>query len=121
MSDIYLGNTEIEKAYIGDTLIYEKGEDSGGGDSGSDNDYERMDFSNGTEFEAPLGEKNLLIAIMNSSMATKNVTVKNSSTSKSFSYSIPKWKQYFFICSKNANFVLVCTGTSTSIVESGTS
>ena len=25
MSDIYLGNTEIEKAYIGDTLIYEKG------------------------------------------------------------------------------------------------
>ena len=25
MSDIYLGNAEIEKAYIGDTLIYEKG------------------------------------------------------------------------------------------------
>lgn len=29
MSDVYLGNTEIKKAYIGDTLIYEK--DSGGG------------------------------------------------------------------------------------------
>ena len=33
MSDIYLGNTEIEKAYIGDTLIYEKG----GGDNSDDN------------------------------------------------------------------------------------
>lgn len=30
MSDMYLGNTEIEKAYIGDTLIYEKG---GGGEN----------------------------------------------------------------------------------------
>lgn len=35
MSDIYLGNTEIEKAYIGDTLIYEKG-GSGGGSVQSD-------------------------------------------------------------------------------------
>jgi hypothetical protein len=31
MSDMYLGNTEIEKAYIGDTLIYEKGGGGGGG------------------------------------------------------------------------------------------
>lgn len=35
MSDLYLGNTEIEKAYIGDTLIYEKGGGSGSVDISS--------------------------------------------------------------------------------------
>ena len=35
---MYLGNTEIEKAYIGDTLIYEKG----GGDSGSGGSIEDL-------------------------------------------------------------------------------
>jgi len=114
MSDIYLGNTEIEKAYIGDTLIYEKGGDGGGGSS---NDYEFMGFNTleGLEFEAPLVEKNLLIQISNMYSVTKTVKVVNSSTSAEFSYSIPFSRQYRFICKKNSNIVYVCTGTTTTI------
>ena len=82
---------------------------------GSSDDYELMSFQNGTEFEAPLGEKNLLISIFNGSFATANVTVTNSSTSKYFTYSIPALKTYRFICNKNLNIVYVSTGTSTTI------
>jgi hypothetical protein len=114
MSDIYLGNTEIEKAYIGDTLIYEKG---GGGGGEESNDYEFMGFdtSNGLEFEAPLQEKNLLIYITNTGLSTKTIKVVNSSTSKYFTYSIPKIKSYWFICQRNSKTIYVSAGTTTTI------
>ena len=82
---------------------------------GSSDDYEFMRFfaRSGSEFEAPLGEKNLLITII--TISAKNVKVVNSSTSKYFTYYIPAGNQYWFICEQNSNSVHVSTGTKTNI------
>lgn len=114
MSDIYLGNTEIEKAYIGNTLIYEKGGEESGEES---NDYEYIYFNttSGLEYEAPLCEKNLLIKISNMGATSKTVKVVNSSTSAYFSYPIPAIKSYWFICNKDSNKVYVCAGATATI------
>ena len=107
MSDIYLGNTEIEKAYIGDTLIYEKG----GGDSGSGemNCVYREKTAAGMKFNfvtqsvvAPIKD-NLVV-----------VHAKNTSTSYSYSLRIMQYEggeshwYYQFTIPASGDVLILC-------------
>lgn len=78
---------------------------------GSSNDYEYKNFmlmNNGDVFEAPLMQKNCLIRVMNSALfESQSFVCRNSSTSKSFSYTLDGAKAGYFLCTKASNSVTV--------------
>lgn len=84
---------------------------------GGEDCYEFMPFvtsTTNTTFEAPLGEKNLVISILCANGTSLEATVKNSLNSKSFSYTIYPYKTFWFVSPKSKNAVYVAT-TSTFI------
>ena len=91
-------------------------ETGGGGGGGSEDVFEYMAFKNETRCEAPLGEKNLLISLRNNTTSTLSITVTNSSTSKHFTYSVPRLKTYYFISFSSTTSVYVSTGTVVTIM-----
>lgn len=87
---------------------------------GSSDDYEYLSFNDmvgGFTHTVPLMEKNLLIRQYNSSMRMDiNITYKNSSTGKKFTYTIPAENTYYFLCPKNSSSVTVLTKKTTTSI-----
>ena len=85
---------------------------------GSSNDYEYLSFDDMVSMlthTVPLMEKNLLIRQYNSSMRMDDIdiTYRNSSTGKKFTYTTPAGYTYYFLCPKNSSSVTVLTRKTT--------